>query len=493
MHSLPAHAQAIDSGGGGWGDRGRGRGAISQCSGRRAGGGGDADRARTPPVHHTTRAERTGDARTRRRQGRWLLRRAPGAQGVRVGRAPARARRRVRAEDRRADHRRAREHEGRPDEARPDGQLPRRRPARAGPRAARRAPAERAADERRARRGRGRDRAGDAARQGCSRQWDPVPLASASIGQVHRAITHDDRAVAVKVQYPGIDEAIRADLANADLLFQGVGMLFPGLDPAPLVEELRSRVLEELDYDIEASNQSYFADEYRDHPFIHVPDVLPELQHAARAHHRARRGQALRRDPRAGPRRSGTSRRRRSTGSCSAASTGCTRSTATRTRATTCSGPAGRSRSSTSGSSSTSRPTRSTSSSTSSRPWSSTTTSPRSARASSAPACSPPGAPFGDQEIEDYFGHFYEFVQEDQTITITPDWSVSIGAALLRPQRSLRRDRQGREPAAGVRDHPADQPRAVRDPRSAPRDGELPPDRQRAVAVRRRAAVDADG
>src|SRR5690606_15637063 len=78
-------------------------------------------------------------------------------------------------------------------------------------------------------------------------EWDDVPIASASIGQVHRAITRDGQAVAVKVQYPGVDSAIRADLSNVDLLFGGMSMLFPGMDPGPIVEELRARALEELD------------------------------------------------------------------------------------------------------------------------------------------------------------------------------------------------------------------------------------------------------
>ena len=108
-------------------------------------------------------------------------------------------------------------------------------------------------------------------------EWDPVPIAAASIGQVHRAITTDGRAVAVKVQYPGISEAIAADLDNAGLLFAGLGMLYPGLEPGPLVDELRARVLEELDYRIEAAHQREFADFYRDHPFLHVPEVLDEL------------------------------------------------------------------------------------------------------------------------------------------------------------------------------------------------------------------------
>ncbi len=108
-------------------------------------------------------------------------------------------------------------------------------------------------------------------------EWDPVPIAAASIGQVHRAMTHDGRAVAVKVQYPGVDEAIRGDLDNAGLLFGAMKALFPGLDPGPLVAELRDRITEELDYEIEADNQRLFAKFYRGHPFIAVPDVVAEF------------------------------------------------------------------------------------------------------------------------------------------------------------------------------------------------------------------------
>ena len=108
-------------------------------------------------------------------------------------------------------------------------------------------------------------------------RWDPVPIAAASIGQVHRAMTHDGRAVAVKVQYPGVDEAVRADLETSDLLAQAMRLIFPNLDPRPLAEEIRARVVEELDYRLEAANQQTFADWYRDHPFIHIPDVVPEL------------------------------------------------------------------------------------------------------------------------------------------------------------------------------------------------------------------------
>jgi predicted unusual protein kinase regulating ubiquinone biosynthesis (AarF/ABC1/UbiB family) len=107
--------------------------------------------------------------------------------------------------------------------------------------------------------------------------WDPQPIAAASIGQVHRAITKDGRAVAVKVQYPGVGAAIRADLDNAGMLFGAMGMVLPGLEPGPLVEELRLRLVEELDYVNEADNQRLFAEYYACHPFIHIPAVVDEL------------------------------------------------------------------------------------------------------------------------------------------------------------------------------------------------------------------------
>jgi predicted unusual protein kinase regulating ubiquinone biosynthesis (AarF/ABC1/UbiB family) len=108
-------------------------------------------------------------------------------------------------------------------------------------------------------------------------EWDPLPIASASIGQVHRAMTHDGEAVAVKVQYPGVAEAVAADLDNAGAIFAGLGLLFPGLDHEALVGELRERLLEELDYRIEAANQQLFVDAYAGHPTIHVPNVRHDL------------------------------------------------------------------------------------------------------------------------------------------------------------------------------------------------------------------------
>jgi predicted unusual protein kinase regulating ubiquinone biosynthesis (AarF/ABC1/UbiB family) len=110
--------------------------------------------------------------------------------------------------------------------------------------------------------------------------WDPVPIASASIGQVHRAMTHAGHAVAVKVQYPGVDRAVSSDLDSVGLVFAGMGQLFPGLDPKPIVAELRERLIEELDYRNEARNQQLFADYYRDHAYIDVPAVHPQLSTA---------------------------------------------------------------------------------------------------------------------------------------------------------------------------------------------------------------------
>jgi predicted unusual protein kinase regulating ubiquinone biosynthesis (AarF/ABC1/UbiB family) len=108
-------------------------------------------------------------------------------------------------------------------------------------------------------------------------EWDPEPIAAASIGQVHRAITHDGRAVAVKVQYPGIAEAIAADLDNVALLRRMLRITAPSQDVDALLDELRERVLEEIDYRREAGNQALFARYYEGHPTIIVPKVVAEL------------------------------------------------------------------------------------------------------------------------------------------------------------------------------------------------------------------------
>ncbi len=116
-------------------------------------------------------------------------------------------------------------------------------------------------------------------------EWDPTPIASASIGQVHRALwrdpeTGEERAVAVKVQYPGVAEAIEADLGTADLLGTILKQGFSGLDPTEMVAEIRERIVDELDYELEARNQQAFADYYRGHPYFHVPEVIAPLSTA---------------------------------------------------------------------------------------------------------------------------------------------------------------------------------------------------------------------
>jgi len=104
--------------------------------------------------------------------------------------------------------------------------------------------------------------------------WQPVPIAAASVGQVHKAVTHDGREVAVKVQYPGVAASIEADLDNAEALYRlSTAFVLKGLDAKGLVDELRARMRDELDYEIEAANQEEFATHFAGHPFISVPDV----------------------------------------------------------------------------------------------------------------------------------------------------------------------------------------------------------------------------
>ena len=108
-------------------------------------------------------------------------------------------------------------------------------------------------------------------------RWDPRPIAAASIGQVHRAITLDGRAVAVKVQYPGIAETIAADLGNVALLHRMLRITAPAQDVDALLSELRDRIGEELDYRREAASQRLMAAYYDGHPTIHIPGILDGL------------------------------------------------------------------------------------------------------------------------------------------------------------------------------------------------------------------------
>jgi predicted unusual protein kinase regulating ubiquinone biosynthesis (AarF/ABC1/UbiB family) len=107
--------------------------------------------------------------------------------------------------------------------------------------------------------------------------WEDAPLAAASIGQVHAAKLDDGREVVVKVQYPGVADAVRADLRNAEAFTPLARVLSPNLEVEPLVEELRERIEDELDYEREAQYQRAFATRYAGHPFIMVPDIVGEL------------------------------------------------------------------------------------------------------------------------------------------------------------------------------------------------------------------------
>ena len=108
-------------------------------------------------------------------------------------------------------------------------------------------------------------------------QFDPEPIAAASIGQVYRATLHDGRDVAVKVQYPGVGAAVRADMQNLGIILRLMKRIAPGLDVKATADEIRLRIVEELDYELEAQNQRALARIFKDHPFIVVPDVVTSL------------------------------------------------------------------------------------------------------------------------------------------------------------------------------------------------------------------------
>ncbi|MET7643402.1 AarF/ABC1/UbiB kinase family protein [Streptomyces sp. NPDC005426] len=105
-------------------------------------------------------------------------------------------------------------------------------------------------------------------------EFEDKPSAAASIGQVHRAVWHDGRAVAVKVQYPGAGEALLSDLTQLSRFARLLGPLIPGMDIKPLITELRDRVSEELDYEQEARSQREHAEEFADDPDVVVPGVV---------------------------------------------------------------------------------------------------------------------------------------------------------------------------------------------------------------------------
>ena len=105
-------------------------------------------------------------------------------------------------------------------------------------------------------------------------EFDDESAAAASIGQVHRGVWHDGRVVAVKIQYPGAGAALRADMDQLARVAPLLGLLIPGVEVRPLVAELRERVMEELDYSLEADNQRAFAREFAGDPQFLVPRVV---------------------------------------------------------------------------------------------------------------------------------------------------------------------------------------------------------------------------
>ncbi|MGW9440506.1 ABC1 kinase family protein [Streptomyces sp. NPDC055607] len=109
-------------------------------------------------------------------------------------------------------------------------------------------------------------------------EFEDKPAAAASIGQVHRAVWHDGREVAVKVQYPGAGEALLSDLTQLSRFARLLGPLVPGMDIKPLITEMRDRVSEELDYGLEATAQQRHAEEFEDDPDVVVPAVVHQSE-----------------------------------------------------------------------------------------------------------------------------------------------------------------------------------------------------------------------
>jgi predicted unusual protein kinase regulating ubiquinone biosynthesis (AarF/ABC1/UbiB family) len=107
--------------------------------------------------------------------------------------------------------------------------------------------------------------------------FDEDAIAAASIGQVYKACLHDGREVAVKVQYPGVAQAVRSDLQNLGLIMRVAKKIAPGMDAKAMTAEIKERLSDELDYEQEAQAQRAFARAWRGHPFVVIPDVVTSL------------------------------------------------------------------------------------------------------------------------------------------------------------------------------------------------------------------------
>jgi predicted unusual protein kinase regulating ubiquinone biosynthesis (AarF/ABC1/UbiB family) len=109
------------------------------------------------------------------------------------------------------------------------------------------------------------------------RTFDPQAAASASLGQVHKAVSHDGRALAVKLQYPDMLSAVEADLTQLKTVFAVHARMSPAVQTDAILTEIAARLREELDYDLEARHLKLYATIFAGDPKIRVPDVLPEV------------------------------------------------------------------------------------------------------------------------------------------------------------------------------------------------------------------------
>jgi predicted unusual protein kinase regulating ubiquinone biosynthesis (AarF/ABC1/UbiB family) len=108
-------------------------------------------------------------------------------------------------------------------------------------------------------------------------RFEHEATASASLGQVHRAESHDGRALAAKLQYPDMQSAVEADLAQLSVLFSIHARMRPAIDTSEMRKEIAARLREELDYDLEARHTKLYGIIFKDDPLIRVPEVVPEL------------------------------------------------------------------------------------------------------------------------------------------------------------------------------------------------------------------------
>jgi hypothetical protein len=166
--------------------------------------------------------------------------------------------------------------------------------------------------------------------------FETEPVAAGLDRQVYRARLHDGRDVAVKVQYPGVAQAVRADMQNLGIILRLMKRIAPGLDVKSTAEEIRARIGDELDYELEAQNQRTLARIFRGHPFIRVPGghLVAVAREGARDRVRDRASGSTR--SRSSTRTRATASARSSSASSSAACTGTGSSPATRTPATSC-------------------------------------------------------------------------------------------------------------------------------------------------------------